>query len=56
VQGESDPFGMPPDGPHRTVARIPGTHSLRSSAAVESAVSEWLVTLKSLLSVAATAY
>jgi predicted alpha/beta-hydrolase family hydrolase len=55
VQGESDPFGTPPDGSHRTVARIPGTHSLRSSAAVESAVSEWLATLKSLLSVAATA-
>jgi uncharacterized protein len=56
VQGESDPFGMPPDGPHRTVARIPGTHSLRSSAAVESAVSEWLATLESLRSGAATAY
>jgi uncharacterized protein len=45
VQGESDPFGMPPDGPNRTVVRIPGTHSLRSSAAVEAAVSDWLETL-----------
>jgi predicted alpha/beta-hydrolase family hydrolase len=42
VQGESDPFGMPPDGPNRTIARIPGTHSLRSNAAVAAAVSRWL--------------
>lgn len=42
VQGESDPFGMPPDGPNRTVVRIPGTHSLRSSATVAAAVSDWL--------------
>jgi predicted alpha/beta-hydrolase family hydrolase len=42
VQGESDAFGMPPEGPNRTVTRIPGTHSLRSSAAVEAAVSDWL--------------
>jgi predicted alpha/beta-hydrolase family hydrolase len=45
VQGESDPFGTPPAGPNRTVARIPGTHSLRNSARVEAAVSEWLATL-----------
>jgi predicted alpha/beta-hydrolase family hydrolase len=45
VQGESDPFGMPPDGPNRRVVRIPGTHSLRSSPAVEAAVSDWLETL-----------
>jgi len=42
VQGESDPFGMPPPGAGRTVVAIPGTHSLRSSAAVEAAVSAWL--------------
>ena len=42
VQGERDPFGIPPPGPNRTVVRIAGTHSLRSSAAVEAAVSEWL--------------
>ena len=35
VQGERDP-------PNRTVVRIPGTHSLRSSAAVEAAVADWL--------------
>ena len=42
VQGESDPFGMPPDGPNRTVVRVPGTHSLRNGARVEAAVSDWL--------------
>jgi len=42
VQGENDPFGMPPAGPSRTVVRIPGTHSLRNSAVVAAAVSEWL--------------
>jgi hypothetical protein len=45
VQGESDPFGMPPGGPNRTVARIPGTHSLKSSATVAPVVSEWLARL-----------
>jgi len=44
VQGESDPFGMPPEAPKRTVVRIPGTHSLRSSAVVAAAVSDWLRT------------
>jgi predicted alpha/beta-hydrolase family hydrolase len=45
VQGESDPFGLPPDGPTRTVTRIPGTHALRSPAGVSAAVSDWLGTL-----------
>lgn len=49
VQGESDPFGMPPDGPNRTVVRIPGNHSLRSGAAVAEAVSDWLVTVVPIL-------
>ena len=49
VQGESDPFGVPPEGPNRTVVRIPGTHSLRSSAAVMTAVSEWLESVVPLL-------
>ena len=43
VQGERDPFGMPPSAPGRTVVQIPGTHSLRSSSAVEEAVSAWLL-------------
>jgi uncharacterized protein len=42
VQGERDPFGMPPPGRDRTVTVIPGTHSLRSRTAVEAAVAEWL--------------
>ncbi len=45
VQGENDPFGIPPDGPNRTVARIPGTHSLRSSDSVAAVVADWLATL-----------
>jgi hypothetical protein len=42
VQGESDPFGMPPEGPGRTVVRLPGNHSLRNPGAVEAAVAGWL--------------
>lgn len=44
VQGERDPFGIPPDGPGRTVVRVPGNHTLRSTAAVAAAVSDWLAT------------
>jgi predicted alpha/beta-hydrolase family hydrolase len=42
VQGERDPFGIPPEGPDRTVVLVPGTHSLRSTAAIGAAVSDWL--------------
>jgi uncharacterized protein len=42
VQGERDPFGIPPAGPTRTVALVPGDHSLRASAAVADAVRAWL--------------
>ena len=42
VQGEKDPFGMPPSGPDRTVTVVPGDHALRSTAAVAAAVAEWL--------------
>ncbi|HWF73151.1 MAG TPA: alpha/beta family hydrolase [Solirubrobacteraceae bacterium] len=42
VQGESDPFGMPPAGPERTVITVPGNHSLKSAAAVGAAASQWL--------------
>jgi uncharacterized protein len=42
VQGERDPFGLPPPGPNRTVVTIPGTHSLRSSSTVAAVVREWL--------------
>jgi uncharacterized protein len=46
VQGESDPFGMPPTGPVRTVVHIPGTHSLKNTTAVVAAVSDWLTTMR----------
>jgi hypothetical protein len=42
VQGERDPFGIPPAGPRREVVLVPGTHSLRSTAAIAAAVGEWL--------------
>ena len=45
VQGERDPFGMPPPGPNRTVVPIPGTHSLRTSTTVEAVVADWLSTV-----------
>ena len=45
VQGESDPFGRPPPGRGRSVVLIPGNHSLRSPAAVEQAVRQWLAEL-----------
>jgi predicted alpha/beta-hydrolase family hydrolase len=44
VQGSSDPFGIPPVGPRRTVVEVPGNHSLRSDLdAVAAAVRDWLV-------------
>jgi uncharacterized protein len=42
VQGENDPFGMPPEGPTREVQKVPGNHSLRDAAAITAAVSGWL--------------
>jgi predicted alpha/beta-hydrolase family hydrolase len=43
IQGESDPFGMPPAAPGREVVAIKGNHSLRSDkAALENAVRTWL--------------
>ncbi|MEA2437152.1 MAG: uncharacterized protein QOF65_1708 [Thermoleophilaceae bacterium] len=44
VQGERDPFGMPPDGPNRTVVRVRGDHGLKGDLdAVAVAVRDWLV-------------
>jgi predicted alpha/beta-hydrolase family hydrolase len=43
VQGERDPFGIPPEAPSRAVALVPGDHSLRASAAVGEAVRAWLL-------------
>ena len=48
VQGERDPFGMPPTSSSRTVIRIRGTHSLRNSATVAAAVSDWLPSIELL--------
>ena len=46
VQGERDPFGLPPDGPSRTVVVVRGDHGLKSAgAAVEAAVAGWLASL-----------
>ena len=43
VQGESDPFGMPPEGPNRTVVKVKGNHSLASDmGTLGGAVGEWL--------------
>ena len=43
VQGERDRFGMPPPGPVREVAKVPGDHNLKADLeAVASAVREWL--------------
>jgi uncharacterized protein len=43
VQGARDRFGIPPAGPGRAVAEIPGDHSLRSDPqAVAAAVRDWL--------------
>jgi predicted alpha/beta-hydrolase family hydrolase len=46
VQGENDRFGMPADGPSRTVVRVRGDHRLASDvAAVRAAVADWLAAL-----------
>jgi uncharacterized protein len=43
VQGERDPFGIPPAAPGRTVVQVPGDHSLRADPeAVAAAVRGWL--------------
>jgi predicted alpha/beta-hydrolase family hydrolase len=43
VQGERDPFGMPPPAPNRTVVKVRGDHGLKADLeAVATAVSDWL--------------
>ena len=43
VQGERDPFGIPPSSASRTVVLVPGDHSLRADlGAVAEAVRAWL--------------
>jgi predicted alpha/beta-hydrolase family hydrolase len=42
VQGERDPFGMPPPGPARRVVSVPGNHGLKADLeAVNAAVRTW---------------
>jgi len=43
IQGERDPFGMPPARPDRTVVEVPGDHSLRGDLqAVRGVARDWL--------------
>ena len=43
VQGERDPFGIPPPGPTRVVMKVAGDHGLKADPdAVSAAVREWL--------------
>jgi uncharacterized protein len=46
VQGESDPFGMPPESPGRQLVVVPGAHSFNAAglAALTEAVRAWLAT------------
>lgn len=44
VQGNADPFGMPPPGPGRQVVQLPGDHSLkRCVAEIGPLVADWIV-------------
>lgn len=46
VQGESDRFGMPPEGPDRQVVKVAGDHGLKADPeAVGVAVAAWLTRL-----------
>ncbi len=43
VQGERDPFGVPPPAPGRTIALVAGDHRLAADLpAVAAAVAAWL--------------
>ncbi len=42
VQGDRDPFGLPPPAANRTVVTIPGSHSLRNPINVADAAGNWL--------------
>jgi hypothetical protein len=43
VQGERDPFGMPPPSKNRTVVQVAGDHRLTTDLeAVTAAVAAWL--------------
>jgi uncharacterized protein len=43
VQGDRDPFGMPPPSSSRTVVTVAGNHGLKKDPdAVNAAVRDWL--------------
>ena len=43
VQGESDPFGMPPEASGRTLVKVPGNHSLTGDLeTLSTSVRDWL--------------
>jgi len=43
IQGQRDPFGIPPPGPRRAVVLVKGDHGLRADVdAVEAAARDWL--------------
>jgi predicted alpha/beta-hydrolase family hydrolase len=42
VQGERDPYGIPPAAAGREVVLVPGTHTLRATAPIADAVRGWL--------------
>jgi uncharacterized protein len=47
IQGESDPFGMPPPGEIRTVVKVRGNHSLSGDmVTLRTAVGEWLAQVR----------
>jgi uncharacterized protein len=47
VQGDRDPFGMPPPAANRTVVTVAGNHSLRGEEhSVRTAISQWLAELR----------
>jgi predicted alpha/beta-hydrolase family hydrolase len=47
IQGESDPFGMPPPGENRTVVKVRGNHSLSGDiVTLRTAVGEWLAQVR----------
>ena len=46
IQGQADPFGMPPEAPGRQVAVVPGTHSFtRRLTGVVEAARDWLAAI-----------
>jgi uncharacterized protein len=47
IQGESDPFGMPPPGQNRTVVKVRGNHSLSGDiVTLRTAVGQWLAQVR----------